>query len=1186
MKHETLLQYTPIGTDAEFQLVGGVTSRGRVVKITSELVVLDAGENHRTVFVESIVGFTVLAAAPAGVAHPPDSKTEDQLESEHSTTGALDSATGALEYRDLINSELSKSDGIENAAALAEQFAKDVIAKPEPVRSDRNLRYAIIQAFKLIEYHRKVIAADSGRHREAVRLSRGLVALNAAMRSAERVTDEDRFSDLYHLLAAVRPHFDEFREDSTFFEVFRKTLDEAWKMGNELLENPGVAAAWERQPFRRKSHYHRLSEIARCRVTLSFVTGAEANALEQKADRYMMLAERNVRLTRASVPAMGRIASFGTGRFGFIQTRDLETLFFKLGDVVSANVRDALAENVNELEVDFDRVPAEYGKKYERAVRVRAPGSSVGFIGRLYTMRNFGYIDLYDGRSVHFWIQALPDPDSPPVEGTEVICWATKSPKGWTTDRVEFCSGPLDTPVVKPSVGFLKTAQEARNAGDPAAAIRILEEGLRESPDAQMVMTLAAVTKEVDPSKVWTIYQRGVEEFPDNYLLHEHAGMWLAKLGRHEEALSTLEKALELTRGDPERRGLKGVLLALGRTLFDTRKPDAIRRADECYREVAELWGGADLMRARLPLRDLDCFDGVQAEMLRNKESEGNSFTFLDTAGLRMDKMRSDASGGFSDILCELDASIAADYGLRPRIFVRYSGAELDSQIDTKAIEEAAMRAAEEWETDPTVVVLVMPEVTDKLDEKLRQRLRPTKGADRPLVVLPVSKLRLEHHREPQQLLREILSSYLSKRDLFLRKNFVRGNEFFGRTAVIADITNRLLRNEFIGLFGLRRTGKTSVLQRIRETQEKDENIVLFQDLLDSKGKTHLLDRTYFQLAEQLRDQCNRRVNPGSGSSILPEDFCWDLGGKYHSHIAAREAVPIDEAFFSDLKRVLQALDRLPIHGRSRIILILDEIELLREKIGTPPHIQYSDTAISFFGSLKGLHQNHPDTFSAIITAANPSVAEQGRFDGVDNPVHEYIETLYLGFFEESECREMIVALGRGMGLTFEDHALRRVYEATAGHPFLARHLCSFVAQRRPDSGSITESAVKTAEAEFLRYGGEGTQTINEILERIRDDYPTEMTLLREIAEKGFIDDRGASNDSGVALRPAIRHLVDYGLVQLLNGRISIRPDLVRRALTPASSASARAQSQRPPYIPRSNSRPNYPARRQPPRPG
>ena len=53
---------------------------------------------------------------------------------------------------------------------------------------------------------------------------------------------------------------------------------------------------------------------------------------------------------------------------------------------------------------------------------------------------------------------------------------------------------------------------------------------------------------------------------------------------------------------------------------------------------------------------------------------------------------------------------------------------------------------------------------------------------------------------------------------------------FFGRSNIIEEFVDAASKNENRGLFGLRRTGKTSVLKRVKRMAEEEGTIVLFYD--------------------------------------------------------------------------------------------------------------------------------------------------------------------------------------------------------------------------------------------------------------------------------------------------------------------------------------------------------------------
>ena len=262
---------------------------------------------------------------------------------------------------------------------------------------------------------------------------------------------------------------------------------------------------------------------------------------------------------------------------------------------------------------------------------------------------------------------------------------------------------------------------------------------------------------------------------------------------------------------------------------------------------------------------------------------------------------------------------------------------------------------------------------------------------------------------------------------------------------------------------------------------------------------------------------------------------------------------PFSDAFFGDLARVLQVFEQLPKEDRPKVLLMIDELETLQDK--SP------ERTMDLLRNARGLQNRYQEGFAYIITAANPSICEKGQIDGKDNPVFGCIRPLYLEFLRNEECAEMITELGRGMGVSFDSEAVKRVYTATAGHPSFTRYLCSIaVGLRRGRPVKLTKKDIIQAEAIYNRQ--RSGDDLSEIEQRLARDYPEELAILKKLA----------ASDAPIPLttllpaptadeRRAIRHLLGYQLAEETRVGIALRMELFRRYLTGHSKGPSKPKT-------------------------
>ena len=183
-----------------------------------------------------------------------------------------------------------------------------------------------------------------------------------------------------------------------------------------------------------------------------------------------------------------------------------------------------------------------------------------------------------------------------------------------------------------------------------------------------------------------------------------------------------------------------------------------------------------------------------------------------------------------------------------------------------------------------------------------------------------------------------------------------------------------------------------------------------------------------------------------------------------------------------------------------------------------------------------------------IITGANSIVSEAAQFEGRDNPVFNFFTEIYLQLLEAPECALMIRELGRGMGLRFTAEAIAYIYSLTGGHPFFARQLSSFAAQHYRDRPLVVERPM--VESLRDRYLDERASDFEEIVERLKRDFPDELRICIELAAAdgrlpiSHLRQRTSSNPGS-----PIRHLSGYQIVVTTATHAYLTIDLLVRWL-------------------------------------
>jgi hypothetical protein len=266
---------------------------------------------------------------------------------------------------------------------------------------------------------------------------------------------------------------------------------------------------------------------------------------------------------------------------------------------------------------------------------------------------------------------------------------------------------------------------------------------------------------------------------------------------------------------------------------------------------------------------------------------------------------------------------------------------------------------------------------------------------------------------------RNVLSRQLYARDLFdYRLPLQTDTYFFGRKAVLADYFDAIKRGENRGLFGLRKTGKTSVLFKL-ERMLKSEGLKGFF-YYDCKSPS-IRGLRWFELLERIGRDASARFGIRTKSQ-------WD------------EVSAADE--FIDLVG--------KVDPGERVVLVFDEIEYISPLAVEDSHWKHD--FIDFWQTFWAC-QSRDRKLVTIIVGVNPYVVEIDTVNGIQNPLFGIVPPTFLRGLGLEEMKGMIRTLGKRMGLQFDPDAMRYMHDRYGGHPLLTRIACSLVNERVKQAG-------------------------------------------------------------------------------------------------------------------------------------
>jgi len=277
-----------------------------------------------------------------------------------------------------------------------------------------------------------------------------------------------------------------------------------------------------------------------------------------------------------------------------------------------------------------------------------------------------------------------------------------------------------------------------------------------------------------------------------------------------------------------------------------------------------------------------------------------------------------------------------------------------------------------------------------------------------------------------------------NERDLYDVKDPVADRlSFFGREVLANELMELLKEGHPVGLFGLRKMGKSSLLKYLRD------NLMIPTALIDLQAGFELSS-----LYERILISWSRSIE------VKIKDLEWippDLTG----------ATNFSAAFTKATRDVLIFLE--DFIDTPQLCLFVDEIDLIPRQDN-----QEFDNYLAFGRALRGLVQEEEGRFILLVAGVNPAINRESRLFSQQNPFYQFFTEHYLPALNRDDCIQMIRNIGSQMALEYSEEAATLVAEVSGGHPFLARQLCSLVFQQLGRRGHVSIEYIQEAIRQFI----------------------------------------------------------------------------------------------------------------------
>lgn len=341
----------------------------------------------------------------------------------------------------------------------------------------------------------------------------------------------------------------------------------------------------------------------------------------------------------------------------------------------------------------------------------------------------------------------------------------------------------------------------------------------------------------------------------------------------------------------------------------------------------------------------------------------------------------------------------------------------------------------------------------DPPDSMARLRMAEVRLRDR-FTVIPIPIVEVEQalaNGTCAALLSTYCDRYLPGADLFDDRVAVSDvMTFYGRSELLSRLSDELANRHSIGLFGLRKSGKTSVLKQLSFALR--DYPVVECDLQVLGERTRFAGDLFDHIVRTLCDLIAKR-RPGLFPAAGLPPFA-----------APMTAVGFERYFLACAGALQEAGYNLPV------VCLFDEMERVLPREG-----RYEAGEFNLcFGVLRALSQGS-GVLAMVVADVHPDCNRINHWPtgrGPSNPVYGFFKEIFLEPFGEASTMAMLADLGGFMARQFDDETLRMIQQGSGGHPFVARQLASLVCSRIPaeDNSMVSWRQAEPYIREPLRY--------------------------------------------------------------------------------------------------------------------
>ncbi len=377
-------------------------------------------------------------------------------------------------------------------------------------------------------------------------------------------------------------------------------------------------------------------------------------------------------------------------------------------------------------------------------------------------------------------------------------------------------------------------------------------------------------------------------------------------------------------------------------------------------------------------------------------------------------------------IQARVPESLKEEYGTAPEILFLVVGGPVTGR-DIRAAKDALLLREFELDRDLLAVVDGKPDLESRI-----KGIVPRWGQRIPLPLIDGSF--------PSVFQQFRLHSF--SYDIFEERDPVRGRQVFGRTETISELIRHIKRGDAVGVYGLRKMGKTTT-------------VVAALDKLDPPGNRNkaILPVVHLDLGSVPERNLNGLC------SALNRKLVQTLTKWLPEYERSTSQSPMEELG----RHLTQATENID----APLCIALDEFDLVFEDEAGNPGVREIER---FFSLLRGVSQQ-TGLLALVLIGRDPTFLNRPTMSGRANPMLGWCRDFWLGPMPREEADQLLTGLGSRVRLNIGPATLDAAYNQTGGHPLLHRQFGSALLEQarteleqlsRVDTDPLLEKGLST----------------------------------------------------------------------------------------------------------------------------